>query len=215
MVFVLLSRPDWILLLHVTVKTLFLYLYASHTTLPIFSEILLLQLKWKQELKAKELAVAQLEDERRLKEAAEASSKRNLEALRLKIEIDFQRHKDDLQRLEQELSRLKAPSLLTESHNPSNAPPAGNFEGTKPQGETIAKLLRELDNLEDSSEKEINSDRECIICLKDEVSVVFLPCAHQVMCAGCGEDFGVKRKATCPCCRVPVEQKIRVFGASS
>ncbi|XP_024026478.1 MND1-interacting protein 1 [Morus notabilis] len=173
------------------------------------------ELKWRQELKAKELAVAQLEEERRLKEAAEASSKRKLEALRLKIEIDFQRHKDDLQRLEQELSRLKASSQLTESHNPSNTPPAGNFEGAKPQGETIAKLLRELDNLEDLSEKEINSDRECIICLKDEVSVVFLPCAHQVMCAGCSEDFGVKRKATCPCCRVPVEQKICVFGASS
>ncbi|PON57066.1 43kDa postsynaptic protein [Parasponia andersonii] len=173
------------------------------------------ELKWRQELKAKELASAQLEEERCLKEAAEASNKRKLEALRLKIEIDFQRHKDDLLRLEQELSRLKASSQYTESHQPSNALSTGSFEGAKPQGETIAKLLRELDNLEDSSDKEANSDRECIVCLKDEVSVVFLPCAHQVMCAGCSDDFGLKGKPTCPCCRVPVEQKIRVFGASS
>ena len=162
-------------------------------------------------MKAKEHALAQVEEEKHLKEAAEASSKRKLEALRLKIEIDFQRHKDDLQRLEQELSRLKVSSQSTDSHHPSNTSPTG----AKPQRETIAGLLRELDNLEDSSEKEVNSDRECIICLKDEVSVVFLPCAHQVMCASCSDDFGLKGKATCPCCRVPIEQKIRVFGASS
>ncbi|KAK6137614.1 hypothetical protein DH2020_028640 [Rehmannia glutinosa] len=63
--------------------------------------------KWRQEQKAKELVLAQLEEERRLKEASEANNKRKLEALRLKIEIDFQRHKDDLQRLEQEYARLK------------------------------------------------------------------------------------------------------------
>lgn len=184
--------------------------------LALWTEILhMLQLKWRQELKAKELAVAQVEEERCLKEEVEASSKRKLEALRLKIEIDFQRHKDDLQRLEQELTRLKASSQFTESQHPSNTSPARYFEGAKPQGETIAKLLRELDNLEDSSERETNSDRECIVCLKDEVSVVFLPCAHQVMCAGCSDDFRVKSKASCPCCRVPIEQKIRVFGASS
>ncbi|KAH7514387.1 hypothetical protein FEM48_Zijuj11G0084400 [Ziziphus jujuba var. spinosa] len=173
------------------------------------------ELKWRQEVKAKELALTQVEEERRCKEAAEASNKRKLETLRLKIEIDFQRHKDDLQRLEQELSRLKASTQFTELHNPPSTLSTGNFEGAKPQGETIARLLRELDNLEDSSEKEVNSDRECIICMKDEVSIVFLPCAHQVLCASCSDDFGKKGRATCPCCRVPIEQRIRVYGASS
>lgn len=172
-------------------------------------------MKWGQELKAKEEALAQVEEERRAKEAAEASNKRKLEALRLKIEIDFQRHKDDLQRLEQELSRLKISAQSTELLHPSNALPKAISEGTKPQGETIAKLLRELDNLENSSEKEVSCDRECMICMKDEVSVVFLPCAHQVLCASCNEDYGKKGKATCPCCRAPIEHRIRVFGASS
>ena len=84
-----------------------------------------------------------------------------------------------------------------------------------PQRDTIAKLLQELDNLEDYSEKEVNINRECIICMKDEVSIVFLPCAHQVMCASCGDEYGRKGKAACPCCRVPIQQRIRVFGASS
>ena len=172
-------------------------------------------MKWRQDLKAKELAFVQVEEERRAKEAAEANNKRKLEALRLKIEIDFQRHKDDLQRLEQELSRLKVSAQSTELVHPLNTLPNRDCEGAKPQGETIARLLHELDKLEDSSEKGVNSDRECMICLKDEVSVVFLPCAHEVLCANCNEDYGKKGKATCPSCRAPIEQRIRTFGASS
>lgn len=166
-------------------------------------------------MNAKEIAMSQVEDERRSKEAAEASSKRKLEALRLKIEIDFQRHKDDLQRLEQDLSRLKASAQSTETHHPSNNTPKENSEGVSPPRETISKMLRELDNYEASSEEEDNHDRECIICMRGEVSIVFLPCAHQVLCASCSDNYGKKGKATCPCCRVPIEQRIRVFGASS
>ncbi|MED6106923.1 hypothetical protein PIB30_009223 [Stylosanthes scabra] len=175
------------------------------------------EVKWKEEVKAKEEALALIEEERHSKEAAESNNKRKLEALRLKIEIDFQRHKDDLLRLEQELSRLKASAQSAELHHQSNAasPVGGESEGTMPQRDTIAKLLQELDNLEDYSEKEVNGNRECIICMKDEVSIVFLPCAHQVMCAGCGDEYGRKGKAACPCCRVPIQQRIRVFGASS
>ncbi|XVF11012.1 hypothetical protein REPUB_Repub07fG0232800 [Reevesia pubescens] len=171
--------------------------------------------KWREELKAKELGLAQVEEERRSKEAAEANNKRKLEALRLKIEIDFQRHKDDHQRLEQELSRLKLSAQSTELNHQSDNLPSGKSEGARPQGETIARLLHELDKLEDSSEKEVNCDRECMLCSKDEVSIVFLPCAHQVLCANCNDGYGKKGKATCPCCRVPIEQRIRVFGATS
>ncbi|KAG4930530.1 hypothetical protein JHK85_048084 [Glycine max] len=173
------------------------------------------EVKWKEELKAKEEALALVEEERHCKEAAESNNKRKLEALRLKIEIDFQRHKDDLLRLEQELSRLKASAQSAELHNQSSTSPTSDCKGAKPQRETIARLLQELDNLEDFSEKEINSNRECIVCMKDEVSIVFLPCAHQVMCASCSDEYGRKGKATCPCCRVQIQQRIRVFGASS
>ncbi|KVH95218.1 Zinc finger, RING/FYVE/PHD-type [Cynara cardunculus var. scolymus] len=166
--------------------------------------------KWRQEQKAKEHALAQVEEERRLKEASESNNKRKHEALRSKIELDFQRHKDDLQRLEQELSRLK---LSTNFDQNSTNPSAAEIpNGSHPQGPTIAKLLHELDDLD---EKEAGIDRECIICLKDEVSVVFLPCAHQVLCASCNDEYGTKGKATCLICRVPIEQRIRVFGASS
>ncbi|KAK4478032.1 hypothetical protein RD792_017297 [Penstemon davidsonii] len=154
--------------------------------------------KWRQEQKAKELDVAQLEEERRLKEASEGNNKRRLEALRLKIEIDFQRHKDDLQRLEQEYARLKEAAESTEMEHQAKEVLTENSNGINPQGETIA-----------------SNDRECMICLKDEVSVVFLPCAHQVICASCNENYEKKGKAICPYCRVPIEQRILVYGASS
>ncbi|KAG7028402.1 MND1-interacting protein 1, partial [Cucurbita argyrosperma subsp. argyrosperma] len=118
------------------------------------------EVRWRHEVNAKEAAMVQVEDKRRSKEAAEASSKRKLETLRLKIEIDFQRHKDDLQRLEQDLSRLQTSAQSTdEPHHPSNNTPKRSSEDVRPQGETIAKMLRELDNFEDYSENEVERNR--------------------------------------------------------
>nr|GMD79868.1 MND1-interacting protein 1 [Ipomoea batatas] len=57
------------------------------------------------------LDVTQIEEEKKFKEAAEAGNERKLECLRLKVELDFQRQKDDLQRLEQDLSILKSSEL--------------------------------------------------------------------------------------------------------
>ncbi|KAL9308064.1 MND1-interacting protein 1 [Arabidopsis thaliana] len=173
-----------------------------------------IEAKWRQEQKAKEEALAQMEEEQRSKEAAEGHNKRKLETLRLKIELDFQRHKDDHQRLEQELGRLKASSDSDSSHISNNA-----WKPKKSQGENIAKLLEEIDKLEGSYDNEANYDRECIICMKDEVSVVFLPCAHQVVCGSCSDSFFASNnggsKVTCPCCRGLVQQRIRIFGATS
>ncbi|EPS65584.1 hypothetical protein M569_09191, partial [Genlisea aurea] len=160
--------------------------------------------KWKLEQKAKESVVAQLEEERSLKEASELNSKRKLEALRLKIEVDFQRHKDDVQRLEQEHERLKG-------YVESMAGGANNG-----QSKHHHRILRELEESGAEQEKVSSSyDRNCIICKKDEVSIVYLPCGHQVICANCNEtSYGKKGKPLCPCCRAPIEQRIRVYGAS-
>ncbi|KAF8380682.1 hypothetical protein HHK36_028172 [Tetracentron sinense] len=173
------------------------------------------EVKWRQELKAKELAITQVQEERRSKEASEVAVKRKVDALRRKIEIDFQRHKDDHQRLEQELSRLKVSAESTQLHHPLNTLCPGDTETDIPQKQTIARMLHELNKQQDSSENEANCDRKCLICMQDEVSVVFLPCAHQVLCAGCSEDYGKKTKANCPCCQVQIDQRIRVYGASS
>ncbi|KAI7995452.1 MND1-interacting protein 1 [Camellia lanceoleosa] len=70
-------------------------------------------------------------------------------------------------------------------------------------------MLHDLDKLEDSSDKDVGYNRECLICLKDEVSVVFLPCAHQGLCASCNDEYGKKGKATCPCCGYQLNKESR------
>jgi vacuolar-type H+-ATPase subunit I/STV1 len=121
-----------------------------------------LQAKWRQEQKAKEQVLAQVEEEQRSKEAIEASNKRKVESLRLKIEIDFQRHKDDLQRLEQELSRLNKASS-TDSSLQSNNTSHTKVKSDKSKGETMSKLLEELNRLDGSYEKEVTTHNKRIV----------------------------------------------------
>lgn len=52
----------------------------------------------------------------------------------------------------------------------------------------------------------------CIFCKAAEASVVFLPCAHQVLCVECGKDQDDIGSEKCPCCRVKVEERIFVYG---
>ncbi|KAJ6797358.1 MND1-interacting protein 1-like [Iris pallida] len=173
------------------------------------------EVKWRQETKAKEQAIQLVEEERRAKEAADASIKRKHEALRRKVEIDFQRHKDDMHRLEEELLRLRASASPTLPPTPSpTALSTGDSEISKPAKETNVKLGQGFNKPKDSSQT-ANRNRECVACMKDEVSVVFLPCAHQVMCTSCNEDHERRGKTTCPCCSIRIEERIHVYGATS
>lgn len=88
-------------------------------------------------MNSKEQAITQVSEEHRAKEAADASIKRKHEALRRKIELNFQRHKDDIHRLEEELARLRASA----GPNPSsNVPTAGDLEAPKQAKGTKIKL---------------------------------------------------------------------------
>ncbi|KAK1326487.1 MND1-interacting protein 1 [Acorus calamus] len=156
------------------------------------------EVKWRQEVHAKDLAITEMEEERRAKKVAEASVKRTHEALHSKIELDFQRHKDDIQRLEEELSCLNASIESNSKYHHMNSPSAVDMASAIPPVETNTS----------------SQDRQCLICKKNEASIVFLPCAHQVMCFDCNENHK-KSKTSCQCCGVPIKQRIHVFGARS
>ncbi|KAL0927553.1 hypothetical protein M5K25_001733 [Dendrobium thyrsiflorum] len=163
------------------------------------------EIKWRQEMKDKEEALSLLEEEHRAKEAAEANCKRRQEGLRQKIEIDFQRYKDDIHRLEEELSRRRevaAAARLIHSVD-TDAP--------KPLAESNPKILLP----EPRHSPQNNKHRICWVCRDNEVSVVFLPCAHQVLCYSCNEGGREKGSHTCPACKEHIEDRIRVYGASS
>ncbi|XP_019162168.1 PREDICTED: putative E3 ubiquitin-protein ligase RF298 [Ipomoea nil] len=56
----------------------------------------------------------------------------------------------------------------------------------------------------------VKREWECIMCLSKATSVLFLPCAHQVLCKDCNtlhENPGMK---DCPSCRTTIVQRIHV-----
>ncbi|KAJ9547694.1 hypothetical protein OSB04_020237 [Centaurea solstitialis] len=58
-------------------------------------------------------------------------------------------------------------------------------------------------------------DRECVMCLTEEMTVVLLPCGHQVLCDDCNvihEQNGMKE---CPSCRTPIEKRVNARFAKS
>ncbi|KAG1359381.1 MND1-interacting protein 1 [Cocos nucifera] len=170
--------------------------------------------KWKRAIKLREQATTQAEEARRAREAAEINTKRRREALQRKIELDFQRHKDDIQRLEEELSRLQATAASTQLNNPSfNSLNSGDADAMKAFKEGNGKMHTGFNKPQESSRK-LNRDRVCVICSKDDVSVLFLPCAHLVVCVHCNEDHE-KGKGSCPCCNTKIDERIRVYGVSS
>ncbi|KAG2671995.1 hypothetical protein I3760_13G017600 [Carya illinoinensis] len=172
------------------------------------------EVMWRQEVKAKELAIAHVKEEQRLKKEVEVDIKRKHGALRQKMDLDYQRCKDDKQQLEQEISSLQ---LSLDSSNPNHLQDVSimkESEHARPEEDTVEVMLPDLSELLNFSEEEIIHDRICLICMENEVSVVFLPCAHQVLCANCTENHCKNAEAKCPCCQGPIAQTIRVYGTS-
>ncbi|KZV44131.1 hypothetical protein F511_26410 [Dorcoceras hygrometricum] len=52
--------------------------------------------------------------------------------------------------------------------------------------------------------------RECIMCMNEEISVVFMPCAHQVLCVECSILHRKQGMNGCPSCRTTIHHRIQV-----
>ncbi|KAG2633041.1 putative E3 ubiquitin-protein ligase RF4 [Panicum virgatum] len=61
----------------------------------------------------------------------------------------------------------------------------------------------------------VQREQECAMCLEEEVSVVFLPCGHQVVCAGCNQRHRDGGMTECLSCRSPIERRICARFADS
>ncbi|GAB2229175.1 hypothetical protein Droror1_Dr00023311 [Drosera rotundifolia] len=66
-----------------------------------------LEARWKQEEKAKDEMLTQANSTRKEREQLEASAKAKEDAIKSKVEINFQKYKDDIQKLEKGISRLR------------------------------------------------------------------------------------------------------------
>jgi hypothetical protein len=125
-----------------------------------------------------------------LREQADAAAKRKEESMRMKAEADKLRHCDDIQQLKQDITGLRVSvesSHLVTSHWGPAVVPLPNASGRLGLREMNERLLPKVAELQDLSHRDVRRERECVMCMCEEMSVVFLPCAHQVVCTKCNE----------------------------
>lgn len=171
------------------------------------------EMRWRQEEKSKDDAVLLADAEKWEKEQLEVVAKRREETWCQKADADFQRHKDDIKRLEGELEQLKKTTeACTAEFSSGGLLHSVDTNGLQVLKDTKSRLLRELVELQDSR-GDIRRDRECVMCMSEESSVVFLPCAHQIVCVKCNDLHQKRGMRDCPSCRTVIQRRIHVFGA--
>ncbi|EPS63287.1 hypothetical protein M569_11496, partial [Genlisea aurea] len=164
--------------------------------------------KLNQEEKTKEELVSQMNAVRKEHQDIESSTRSKEEEIKSAAETKLRKYREDIGRLEREISVLrlttdssKIAALKRSSHAAdkdasSASPPAPPLN----DWEVVAGVKRE---------------RECVMCLTEEMSVVFLPCAHQVVCRTCNELHVKQGMKDCPSCRSPIQSRVCVRYAHS
>ena len=181
------------------------------------------QARWKQEEKAKEELLTLARSISKEREQTEASAKSKEDTIKLKAETNLQKYKDDIEKLEKEISllRLKTDSLkIAALRRGIDRSYAGrltdNRNSPAPKQSPTPYISGLVTKLQENSEAGgMKRERECVMCLSEERSVVFLPCAHQVVCTTCNKLHEKQGMNECPSCRSPIRQRICVRYARS
>ncbi|XP_030465838.1 putative E3 ubiquitin-protein ligase RF298 [Syzygium oleosum] len=171
--------------------------------------------RWQQEDKAKEDSWVQVNSLRKETEQIEASTKSKEQLTKSDAENTSQKYNEDIQRLEKEISqlRLKADSSKIaalwrgiDGSYASRLTDPGKGSHNLPED----PLMLEVVDFQEYLGIGVRRERECVMCLSEEMSVVFLPCAHQVVCSTCNELHERQGMKDCPSCRSPIQQRISV-----
>ncbi|TXG71841.1 hypothetical protein EZV62_000420 [Acer yangbiense] len=179
--------------------------------------------RWQQEEKAKDELLMQASSIRKEREHIEASTKSKEDSIKSKAETNLMRYKDDIQKLEKEISqlRLKTDSskiaALRRGIDGSYAGRLSDIRNGSIHKESrtpfFSQVVKDLHDF--SGTGGVKRERECVMCLSEEMSVVFLPCAHQVVCTTCNELHEKQGMKDCPSCRGPIQRRIPVRYARS
>lgn len=173
----------------------------------------------------KEEYLAQASSIRKERLQIEASAKSKEDMIKMKAEQDLQRYKEDIRKLETEIAQIRLKndsykiaalrrgidgsyaSRLTDGKN------ALIVKGGTNQTQHISGTMDDFNDY--SGSRDVKRERECVMCLSEEMSVVFLPCAHQVVCTKCNDLHEKQGMKDCPSCRTPIQRRIPVRYARS
>ncbi|KAJ8748341.1 hypothetical protein K2173_002978 [Erythroxylum novogranatense] len=173
--------------------------------------------KCKHERKEKETLLSQAVSIRKERLQLETVAKTDEDIIIRKTEDDLKKHMEDIKNLESEISELKLKSNAS-----TRAALMRVFDGN--YGTTDSKVV-DLAMNDDQDSLQVTTfegfgtgglkrERECVMCLSEEKSVVFLPCAHQVLCTNCNELHEKQVMKECPSCRTLVQHRIHACFAS-
>uniref|UniRef100_M8B739 MND1-interacting protein 1 n=1 Tax=Aegilops tauschii TaxID=37682 RepID=M8B739_AEGTA len=167
--------------------------------------------KIREDTKATEDNLALAEQERGKRESAKADADRRLEEIRRKTEVESQCYKDDLRRLQDQLSRLQKSMGANAPTVPSAYPPAMTDRNAAGAPKQPNQKAPPASNRQQEPIQNTGRRRGCIICKREEACVMLLQCAHQVLCVGCNKQHEEKGAVRCPSCNAKIEERIRVF----
>ncbi|XP_027363090.1 putative E3 ubiquitin-protein ligase RF298 [Abrus precatorius] len=164
----------------------------------------------------KEKLIAQATSIKKDREQLEARAKSEEDMIRKKAANDLLKYVEDIAMLEKELvdlklkfdsekiASLRRPVDERYDNSSSTRKSKPNKKGNK-QSYMSQMTVSCQDKLETES---LRREQECVMCLSEEMSVVFLPCAHQVLCPKCNELHEKQGMKECPSCRTPIQQRI-------
>ncbi|MED6150586.1 hypothetical protein PIB30_073766 [Stylosanthes scabra] len=169
-----------------------------------------------QERAAKEKLLAQAASIRNDRQQLEAHIKSEEDSVRKKAANDMQRYVDDIARLEKELIELKIKSESEQIAALRRGVDGKNdkFSRSSKHTPTVKENKKSnapqtmMSSRDKTSAGSLRREQECVMCLSDEMSVVFLPCAHQVVCQDCNELHEKQGMKDCPSCRTPIQRRI-------
>ncbi|XP_078167884.1 putative E3 ubiquitin-protein ligase RF298 isoform X1 [Carex rostrata] len=180
----------------------------------------------KKEEKEKSDRLAQLNSQKKEKEHIEMSARAEENALMVKSENEMQRFKSEIRELEQQIQQLRSADVSSKMAAPRWAPPdSRSYASRLAQGKNgisngnraavAFKARMERGVLVGPGEDEVQRERECVMCLSEEMAVVFLPCAHQVVCVSCNQMHESQGMKDCPSCRSLILRRILVRSSNS
>ncbi|XVF80528.1 hypothetical protein PTKIN_Ptkin15bG0080600 [Pterospermum kingtungense] len=165
------------------------------------------EMTWKQERMAKEKFLAQAASVRREQERLEAAAKVEANKTKLKTEKDMKKNGEDVKKLEKKLSELKMKLDSSKIAALRKGTDGGN--GQSLSDNRIPSSSKTAVGIKLHFESRgLKQECECVMCLSEEKIVVFLPCAHQLLCVKCNELHQKQGMRDCPACRTPVVSRI-------
>lgn len=165
-----------------------------------------MQARLKQEMMTKETWNAQAASLKAEREQLEAATKEEEAIIVQEAETDVKRHEEDMIKLENEISamNLKFDTLRIAALRKS-------IDGVYGTNDSNVANRGSIENFQGSfGNEELSYARECVMCLSNEMCVVFLPCAHMVLCTTCNELHEKQGIKNCPTCRTAIDQRIPI-----